>query len=145
MTSKYYVVKELIIPKVNTMKDGDMGFFKDLICYMHLFPNNVKLEELPDYDPLKKPKDKLVIEVSLNEKWNGYAIFYPTYIFEQCKYCHLDDVLNMLNKDCGKRINKIFENLNTDFAQMIYELFNIKITYMTTFIEQLANSGDQSS
>ncbi len=144
MVVKYYQIVGIKYFDFHQEPKGGMGFFKDLLCYLHMYPEMVELKELPDYDIANPPKDKLVVEVSLNEKWSGYAIYYPTSVFLQCKYCQLDDVESMINKECEKRLNTLFYNMNSEFAQMIYNLFNIKVTKLPFFIDKFSKEVSSS-
>lgn len=135
---KFFVVKGLKLPSIEFDYEGDMRFFRALMCYMHYFPENVEMEELPDYDYDNPPKDKLVIRVSNFEKWNGYEMFYPVYVNIQCKYCS-DTIEKEIEEACMKLgIKEIYRQLTSDFANMIYNMFNIKVSMNKTLLGLLS-------
>lgn len=139
---KFLVIKGLKLPSIEYDYEGDMRFFKALICYLHLFPQNVEVEEINDFDYDNPPHDKLVIRVSRFDKWDGYEIFYPVYTNIQCKYCS-DSVVQEVNESCMKiGVKQIYAQLTSGFAQMIYRMFNIKIEKTKTLLEILSEKQD---
>lgn len=136
---KFLVIKGIKLPSIEYENKGDMRFFKALICYLHYFPQNVEVEEINDFNYDNPPRDKLVIRVSNFEKWNGYEIFYPVYTKIQCKYCS-DSVVQEVNESCMKLgIKQIYAQLTSDFAQMIYRMFGIKVEKTKTLLEILSD------
>lgn len=139
---KFYLVKEVKLPPIGD-SEGDMNFFYAFLCYIHLFPQNVVLEEIDNYDIDNPPKDKLVVQVSYGMKWDGYVIYYPTYSAIQCKYCS-SNVNSEITKSCLKLgVKEIFKQLNSDFAQMIFNMLNVKILTTPTFIQNIVETTEE--
>lgn len=135
---KFLQVKSIILPPIEYNTKGDMSFFTALFCYLHLYPQNVKFVELPDYDIDNPPNNKLVIHVSNFEKWNGYEIYYPVYTNLQCKYCS-ETVVSEIIKMCKKfGIGNMYKQLSSEFAKMVYVLFGIKVETTKTLLEMLS-------
>lgn len=138
---KFFVVKGIKLPPISYDHEGNMDFFTALMCYVHLFPYNVELEEINDYDIENPPRDKLVIHVTHKTKWDGYEIFFPVYTNIQCKYCS-ETVNREITTTCQKLgVKEIFRQLTSDFAQMMYNMFNIKITRTPTFFEEFTKDN----
>lgn len=132
---KFLHIKGLTLPPMEYNNKGDMSFFTALFCYLHLYPENVEFEELHDYDVDNPQKDKLVIRVSNFSKWNGYEIYYPIYINLQCKYCS-ESVVSEITKVCKKfGIGNMYKQLTSEFAKMIYTLFNVNVKITKTLLE----------
>lgn len=135
---KFLQVKSITLPPIEYNTKGDMSFFTALICYIHFFPQNVELEEVKDYDVINPEKDKLVIRVSNNMKWDGYEIYYPIMTNIQCKYCS-ESVIKEVTHECKKfGLSNIYKQLTSEFAKMVYTLFGIKVNTTKSLLEMLS-------